>query len=71
MPFIIEKAFVNDLKTNYPVRDPLFYGGMIPSSFNRFRKAKDQSFVLSNRAYSNRLDQAGLDSPPFDEVKAL
>jgi hypothetical protein len=27
--------------------------------------------VLSNGVYSNRLDQAGLDSPPFDGVKAL
>jgi hypothetical protein len=27
--------------------------------------------ALSNGVYSNRLDQAGLDSPPFDGVKAL
>jgi hypothetical protein len=32
---------------------------------------RDQSAALSNGIYSNRPDQAGLDSPPFDDVKAL
>jgi hypothetical protein len=36
-----------------------------------YRKGRGQRPVLSNGAYSNRLDQAGLDSPPFDGVNAL
>jgi len=64
---------MNDLETPvHPVRHPRhgwwgsYYNASIP-----YRKGRDQNPVLSNGVYSNRLDQAGLDSPPFDGVKAL
>jgi hypothetical protein len=35
------------------------------------KKARVRNPVHSKGVYSNRLDQAGLDSPPFDDVKPL
>jgi len=55
-----------------PSEIPVFYGGGHIIKLQSLReKVGDQSPTLSNGAYSNRLDQAGLDSPPFDEVNAL
>ena len=55
-----------------PLEIPVFYGGdHIIKLQSLTEKVGSQSPVLSNGVYSNRLDQAGLDSPPFDEVKPL
>jgi hypothetical protein len=55
-----------------PLEIPVFYGGdhiIRLQSLTKKVEVKAPSF--SNGVYSNRLDQAGLDSPPFDEVKLL
>jgi len=64
---------MNDLGTAvYPVRNPhLLWCGSYHKASIPYRISRGQSPVLSNGVYSNRLDQAGLDSPPFDEVKPL
>jgi len=55
-----------------PLEIPIFSGGdPIIKLQSPKREGRDPSRILSNGAYSNRLDQAGLDSPPFDEVSAL
>lgn len=55
-----------------PLKIPVFYGGdrtIKLQSLTEGAVAKATSFF--NGVYSNRLDQAGLDSPPFDGVKPL
>jgi hypothetical protein len=49
-----------------PLEIPVILAGVIP-----YRKRAGAGPLFSNGVYSNRLDQAGLDSPPFDDVKAL
>jgi hypothetical protein len=64
---------MNDLEIPvYPVRIPrLLWWGSYHKALIPYRRVRGQSPVLSNGVYSNRLDQAGLDSPPFDGVKPL
>jgi hypothetical protein len=55
-----------------PLEIFIFYHGDRIIKFQSLTKrAGAKSPVPSNGVYSSRLDQAGLDSPPFDGVKAL
>jgi hypothetical protein len=55
-----------------PLVIPVFYDGDHMISFNCLQKGQGaRPRPFSNGVYSNRLDQAGLDSPPLDGVNAL
>jgi hypothetical protein len=55
-----------------PLEIPGFYGGdQIIKLQSLKEKVGGQSPIRSNGVYANHLDQAGLDSPPFDGVSGL